>query len=178
MNNSLLRSILFKQIQRQTLRSRTQCRKLINYPTTVTTSICSTPPISPIKSLNTRLFANQSTSSTTDLIDSFDVVINGKTIHYEKCGTGSHVLLLMPGAIGTGQSDFYYQLNGLDRTKFTIIAWDPPGYGQSRPPDRDFDDYYRKDAELAAKLMEVCFFYEFLFTKLKFVFKFSSDIKL
>lgn len=38
-----------------------------------------------------------------------------------------------------------------------MIAWDPPGYGYSRPPERiDLygPDIYTKDANLAAKLME------------------------
>ena len=47
-------------------------------------------------------------------------------------------------------------LEQVDKTKFTWVAWDPPGYGKSRPPTRDFSDaYLRKDAILAAKLMEV-----------------------
>jgi valacyclovir hydrolase len=44
----------------------------------------------------------------------------------------------------------------MDREKFTLIAWDPPGYGLSRPPERDFSgDYLRRDAKYAAKLMQV-----------------------
>ncbi len=44
----------------------------------------------------------------------------------------------------------------MDREKFTLIAWDPPGYGFSRPPQRDFSgDFYRRDANYAAKLMQV-----------------------
>jgi len=45
----------------------------------------------------------------------------------------------------------------MNREKFTLIAWDPPGYGLSRPPERDFTgNYFRRDADLAAKLMQVC----------------------
>jgi len=45
---------------------------------------------------------------------------------------------------------------GFDRTIFTLIAWDPPGYGFSRPPARVYDkDVYKRDADLAAKLMTV-----------------------
>ena len=82
------------------------------------------------------------------------VSIKGINIHYEKVGTGDHNLLLLPGALGSTRTDFSPQLNGLNRDKFTLIAWDPPGYGYSRPPDRDFNDFYKKDAEMAANLMK------------------------
>jgi valacyclovir hydrolase len=44
-------------------------------------------------------------------------------------------------------------LNGLNRDRFTLIAWDAPGFGYSRPHSRDFSGSYERDAELAAKLM-------------------------
>ncbi|XP_046917312.2 serine hydrolase BPHL [Dermatophagoides farinae] len=90
----------------------------------------------------------------TNPIFGYDVKIDGHKIHYESAGQGEHVLLLMPGALGTGRNDFLPQLTGLDGSKFKIIAWDPPGYGQSRPPERDFEDFYRRDAIMAAKLMK------------------------
>ncbi|CAG2182184.1 unnamed protein product, partial [Oppiella nova] len=35
-----------------------------------------------------------------------------------------------------------------------MIAWDPPGYGYSRPPERAYGkDVYKNDADLAAELM-------------------------
>lgn len=44
----------------------------------------------------------------------------------------------------------------LDKKQFTLVAWDPPGYGYSRPPDRDFTgDFFHQDAEIAVKLMKV-----------------------
>jgi pimeloyl-ACP methyl ester carboxylesterase len=44
----------------------------------------------------------------------------------------------------------------LDPYNFTLIAWDPPGYGNSRPPVRFYDkDVYLRDAQMAAKLMKV-----------------------
>ena len=82
-------------------------------------------------------------------------MIDGQPLHYQRAGHGQHVLLLLPGALGSGQTDFLPQLTGLNPEIFTIIAWDPPGYGHSRPPDRDFNDFYRKDAFMAAKLMKV-----------------------
>ena len=104
------------------------------------------------------------------------IELDGLKIHYEKVGTGPSVLLLLPGGIGmfnlawiidakfqfnrgTSRSDFSIQLSndkGLNQKLFTIIAWDPPGYGLSRPPARVYDkEVYKRDADLAAKLMQV-----------------------
>jgi valacyclovir hydrolase len=48
-------------------------------------------------------------------------------------------------------------LEGFDKSKFTLIAWDPPGYGYSRPPARVYDkNVYKRDADIAALLMKVC----------------------
>jgi valacyclovir hydrolase len=44
----------------------------------------------------------------------------------------------------------------MNRNKFTLIAWDPPGYGFSRPPERDYSlgmKLFQSDADLAAALM-------------------------
>lgn len=36
------------------------------------------------------------------------------------------------------------------------MAWDPPGYGKSRPPNRIFsDDFLQRDADYAFNLMKV-----------------------
>lgn len=46
-------------------------------------------------------------------------------------------------------------MENLNRDKFTVIAWDLPGYGKSRPPDRDFSgDFYQRDAIWAYDLMK------------------------
>lgn len=56
---------------------------------------------------------------------------------------------------GTIWTDFKPQIEGLDKEKFTIIAWDPPGYGKSRPPDRTYpDDFFQRDAIWACDLMK------------------------
>lgn len=48
------------------------------------------------------------------------------------------------------------QINGLDKSKFTVVAWDPPGYGYSRPPNRNFcTGFYEEDATIAFKFMQV-----------------------
>jgi pimeloyl-ACP methyl ester carboxylesterase len=52
--------------------------------------------------------------------------------------------------------DFHKQMRGFDATKFTLVAWDPPGYGRSRPPDRkQGPTATQKDAKIAAELMKV-----------------------
>lgn len=46
---------------------------------------------------------------------------------------------------------------GMDQRKFTFIAWDPPGYGFSRPPERDYtlgNKLFERDADMAAELMK------------------------
>lgn len=80
-------------------------------------------------------------------------------INYVRTGseakTGPAVLLL-PGALGSAQSDFKPQLAALPGLlpNHTIIAWDPPGYGKSRPPAKRFHlDFYEEDAEVANDLM-------------------------
>ena len=54
-------------------------------------------------------------------------------------------ILCIPGALGTAVTDFLPQLEGLQNCS-EIIAFDPRGYGQSRPPERDFPlDYFGRD---------------------------------
>ncbi|XP_072013298.1 valacyclovir hydrolase-like [Amphiura filiformis] len=85
------------------------------------------------------------------------VEVNGVNIYYEKAGHGKQTLLLLPGALGSCATDFRPQLEGgLNYEKFTVICWDPRGYGNSRPPDRDFPvDFFYRDADDAGKLMDV-----------------------
>ena len=57
---------------------------------------------------------------------------------------------------GSGSTDFAPQLQNLNKKRFTVVAWDPRGYGQSRPPDRDFPlDFFERDAKDAVDLMKV-----------------------
>ena len=39
-------------------------------------------------------------------------LVNGMKINYCTSGSGNHVVLLLPGALGTGRSDFTPQLEG------------------------------------------------------------------
>lgn len=83
------------------------------------------------------------------------IEVNGIDLHYEKVGTGSMVILLLPGGIGTTRTAFSQQLDQMSKSSFTLIAWDPPGYGFSRPPERVYKgkDTFYEDADLAAELM-------------------------
>lgn len=105
-------------------------------------------------------------------IHGLETEIEGLNIHYKKVGNGNHNVLLLPGALGmyyflqyhlikihkllgSTQTDFFGQLSkdGLNQDHFTLLAWDPPGYGCSRPPERNLkENYYRKDARIVSKL--------------------------
>ena len=96
-------------------------------------------------------------------------------IHYEIYGTGSETVILIPGALGTGITDFKPQLEGenaLDLKRFRFIAVELPGWGHSRPPKRPYGlDVYDNDAQAVIKVMQVIFEYflhifEFLINKI------------
>ncbi|KAJ2951292.1 hypothetical protein O0L34_g5695 [Tuta absoluta] len=76
-------------------------------------------------------------------------------INYLKVGNGPNTVLCLPGTLGTIWTNFQPQIEGFDLEKFTIVAWDPPGYGKSRPPERKFTpNFYAEDADLLFKLMK------------------------
>ena len=80
--------------------------------------------------------------------------VRGVHLYYEDRGQGQP-LLLVSGALGTGQSDFGPQLESLPAAGLRVIAPDPRGYGKSRPPAREFPlDFYEQDAQDCAVLME------------------------
>lgn len=84
--------------------------------------------------------------------------MNNWEINYLKVGKGPHNLLCLPGALGTIWTDFKPQIEGINRDKFTLIVWDPPGFGKSRPPEKDFlPDFYEKDADYAYEFMKVIY---------------------
>lgn len=77
-------------------------------------------------------------------------------INFARVGSGPNAIILMPGAVGSIETDFGPQIEGLPKLlpNHTIIAWDPPGYGKSRPPERSFPvGFYHRDAFLADALM-------------------------
>ena len=63
-----------------------------------------------------------------------DATVDGNILHYEIAGEGPPLVLLH--GIGSNSRSWRRQLEGLSG-KFTVIAWDAPGYGRSSdPPDR------------------------------------------
>lgn len=61
--------------------------------------------------------------------------------------------------LGCWQTDFKQVLEEFNKDQYTIVCWDPPGFGKSRPPDRDFSyGYNARDADKAHRLMKVSFF--------------------
>ncbi|NP_001405669.1 valacyclovir hydrolase isoform 2 [Mus musculus] len=88
-------------------------------------------------------------------VTSAKVAVNGVHLHYQRVGEGEHAILLLPGMLGSGKTDFAPQLQSLNKKRFTLVAWDPRGYGYSRPPDRDFPrDFFERDAKDAVDLMK------------------------
>ena len=76
----------------------------------------------------------------------------GSRFYYQERGQGSP-LLCLPGALGTGMTDFAPQLEELSQ-HFRVIAPDPRGYGKSRPPERDFPlGFLQRDCDDMAALM-------------------------
>jgi len=77
-------------------------------------------------------------------------------LHYELSGRGAHPVLLLPGALGSTQTDFAPQLRLLkDDDDLGLVAWDPRGYGLSRPPNRTAPlDFFVRDADDAVALMK------------------------
>lgn len=95
--------------------------------------------------------ASAAAARSTKLLD-----VNGQNIHVVTAGnlrSGTPVLC-MPGAMGTAETDFSYQLDGLS-ADHGVVSLDPRGYGQSRPPIRRYPaDFYHLDADDAAGVMQ------------------------
>lgn len=83
------------------------------------------------------------------------VNVKNWNINYVKVGTGAHNVLFLPGALGTIWTESRPQIEGFNQDKFTLVVWDPPGYGKSRPPEKDFTvGLYEKDADMAYEFMK------------------------
>ncbi|XP_078055106.1 valacyclovir hydrolase [Mustelus asterias] len=95
-------------------------------------------------------------------ITSAKIEVNGVHLHYQQTGKGDHALLLLPGALGSSQTDFGPQLKSLNKEHFSVVCWDPRGYGHSIPPKREFPlDFYHTDAKDAVDLMQALNFRRF-----------------
>ncbi|KAK3854783.1 hypothetical protein Pcinc_038758 [Petrolisthes cinctipes] len=83
------------------------------------------------------------------------VMVDGLSLNYQVAGDGTKVALCLPGALGTIESDFAPQLKNLPNHGIKVVCWDPPGYGKSRPPPRNYTmDFLRNDATIAANMMK------------------------
>ena len=88
------------------------------------------------------------------------LALNGFSMYYETFGSGQP-LLFLPGALGSGNTDFEHQLAWFSQS-YQVVAPDPRGYGQSRPPVRDYPwGFYQRDAEDVLALMTVLGHQEF-----------------
>lgn len=80
------------------------------------------------------------------------------------------------GFPGSGQTDFGPQLKSMNKQLFTVVAWDPRGYGQSIPPSRDFPpDFFERDAKDAVDLMQVNPFSDFTVNIKLFFLSFAGE---
>lgn len=119
------------------------------------------------KSVSLTASYSKTTAAATTIVERKVSLRSGGDIHIVEAGhistgttpaTSRNTVLLMPGALGTGWTDFRPQLEGLPDllpADWSLVAWDPPGYGKSRPPHRTFPvDFFQRDAAAAAELME------------------------
>ncbi len=73
-------------------------------------------------------------------------------VNYKDLGSGTP-LLLLGGTIGTIRGDFSKQLDAFG-PDVRVIAPERRGYGQTRPPERDYpDNFYQRDADDMAAFM-------------------------
>ncbi|CAH2240635.1 jg14230 [Pararge aegeria aegeria] len=94
-------------------------------------------------------------SNSTD-VKEHRVKIGKHHINYIKVGHGPHSCILTPGGLGTIWTNYKPQIEGFDRSKFTLVVWDPPGFGKSYPPEREFtSDSYGNDADTGYELMKI-----------------------
>lgn len=99
-------------------------------------------------------FTPRSISTCMKRFSGHETTIGEGKLFWEKTGSGPHNIFLLPGALGSTRTDFSPQLNDLDKSAFTVYAWDPPGYGKSRPPDRSWPDkFFNRDASQAVQLI-------------------------
>ncbi|VDD76218.1 unnamed protein product [Mesocestoides corti] len=76
-------------------------------------------------------------------------------LHYVRIGHGKINLLLLPGPMGSVSTDYSEFLRMFDQSKFTAVALNPVGCGNSVPPYRDWSDpgVLEQDGDLGVQLM-------------------------
>ena len=90
------------------------------------------------------------------------IKVNDVELYYEVKGTGSNIIMCIPGALGTVASFVNQAEHFGSLEQYTIVTYDPREFGKSRPPQRKFTmDFHSKDAEDAKGLMDVLGFKKF-----------------
>ena len=57
---------------------------------------------------------------------------------------------------GSSRTDFEKQLSEFNKSEYTLIAFDPRGYGKSIPPNRTWPlEFLQRDADDAYELIRV-----------------------
>lgn len=103
---------------------------------------------------NTSIISNLKTLYYGAELQTFKIILKNQTINYVKIGSGNHTLFLNPGCLGTIWQTYDNLIRRLDKNLFTIYAWDPPGLGESRPPNRVASiDFYESDTNMAYELI-------------------------
>jgi len=96
-----------------------------------------------------------STAPASDLGSTQYVEARGRQLFVVSRGEDSEAgpVICIPGAIGTAETDFAGQVLGLS-TGRRVVSFDPAGYGKSRPPARNWTNFYHQDGEDAHAIME------------------------
>lgn len=81
------------------------------------------------------------------------ITANDVSFHYLDEGQGP-VLLLLGGTLSTARGDFSAQIDQF-KDRYRVIAPDRRGYGETRPPTRDFpDNFYEREARDMAAVVQ------------------------
>lgn len=97
---------------------------------------------------------NPAASESPDGATGQSITVDGCDFHVRTRGESGTPVLLMPGAMGTAETDWTHQMIGLS-VGHQVVSFDPRGYGRSRPPARRFPlDYYHRDAADAVAIMK------------------------
>ena len=115
------------------------------------------------KFLADNFFATMSLKADSSIISSSKYQVqlpSGLRLNVARKGDGAHAIVCVPAALATAQFSFAPQLQhfGREGSPFTIVAFDPRGYGDSTPPNRDFSikpvHFLEQDAIDAHELMQ------------------------
>ena len=89
--------------------------------------------------------------------------MNGVELNYLSRGNGSHVILCIPGALGSAPHHYKPQLDhfGRDGSGFRVISFNPRGYGEYSKTERSQENSLETDASDGYELMKFLSIKEF-----------------